>query len=75
MNVAENGWAQLRALGELLQLESEGLSLPYPAHQIIHIEANGGVVDLDTGEILWGAADTHTFTLTEEGKIQCAGDA
>lgn len=61
----------IKALGELLQLQSEGLKLPYSAQQIIEIESRGGVVDLETGVIHWGAADSHTFTVTEEGQRQC----
>lgn len=58
----------LLSLGELLQLQAEGVKLPFPPERIIEIEAQGGVVDLDTGQILWGAADGHTFKLTEKGK-------
>jgi len=58
----------LLSLGELLQLQSEGVNLPLPPERIIEIESQGGVVDLETGEILWGAADGHTFTLTEKGR-------
>lgn len=59
---------KLQALGELLQLEADGLVLPMPAYQIVEIESQGGVVDLVTGKILWGAAEGHTFKLTDKGK-------
>ena len=62
---------KLQALGELLQLERDGLTLPMPAHQIVEIESQGGVVDLETGQVTWGAADSDTFTVTEKGREQC----
>lgn len=65
---------EILSLGELLQLQSEGVSLPLSVDQIIDIEAMGGIVDLETGDIYWGAADSHTFTLTEKGKALLEDD-
>ena len=62
---------KLQALGELLQLERDGLTLPMPAHRIVEIESQGGVVDLETGQVTWGTADSDTFTVTEKGREQC----
>lgn len=63
-----------KALGELLQLQAEGVKLPYSPERIIEIEQQGGVVDLDTGEILWGAADGDSFRLTEKGREHVSED-
>ena len=55
---------------ELLALATaEGLTLPYPPETIARLEATGAIVDLVTGAILVGEADTvYRFELTPEGK-------
>lgn len=56
---------------ELLALaESEGIVLPYPPAMICALEDTGAVVDLRTGAILIGEADTPcTWELSEAGEI------
>lgn len=55
---------------ELLDLaETEGIRLPYPPEIIIRQEDLGHVVDLRTGTIISGEADTTCiWTLTSEGE-------
>ncbi len=55
---------------ELLDLaEAEGITLPYPPEIIISQEDLGNVVDLATGAIVIGEADTtYDWTLTPEGE-------
>lgn len=52
---------------ELLALARSGVKLPMSIDAIIAIEQRGGIVDLETGEVIEGGA-THTFTATEEGR-------
>ena len=55
---------------ELLDLAAqEGLTLPYSPETIARMEATGAIVDLVTGAILIGEADTlYQWVLTPEGK-------
>ena len=55
---------------ELLDLaEAEGITLPYDPEIIISQEDLGNVVDLRTGAIILGEADTvYTTTLTPKGE-------
>jgi hypothetical protein len=56
-------------ISELTALAAaEGLRLPYPAPLIARLEDTGAVVDLVTGAILIGEADTpYGWTLTADG--------
>jgi len=58
-------------IAELLALaDAEGLRLPYPPAMICALEDTGAVVNLHTGAILIGEADTpYTWELTEAGEI------
>ena len=55
---------------ELLELaESEGFVLPYDPEIIAAQEDLGNIVDLATGAIILGEADTvYTWTLTPQGE-------
>jgi len=55
---------------ELLELAAaEGLTLPYSPETIARLESTGAIVDLVTGAILVGEADTvYRFELTPEGR-------
>lgn len=57
-------------IAELLELaESEGIALPYDPETIIRQEDLGNVVDLLTGAIILGEADTtYSWALTPEGE-------
>lgn len=44
-------------IAELQALEAEGVTLPLPVEQIIEIEDAGGMVNLDTGKILWNGTE------------------
>lgn len=57
-------------IAELLDLaEAEGLTLPYDPETIIAQEDLGNVVDLTTGAIILGEADTtYTWSMTPQGE-------
>lgn len=44
-------------IAELQALEADGVTLPLPVEQIIAIEDAGGMVNLETGKVLWGGTD------------------
>lgn len=57
-----------QAAQDLLDLAAkEGLTLPYPAENIVRLEATGAVVDLTTGAIIVNGAETR-FSLTLLGQ-------
>jgi len=55
---------------ELLDLAAhEGITLPYSPEAIVRIESTGAIVNLLTGAILIGEADTlYSFELTADGE-------
>ena len=57
-------------ISELLQLaEAEGFTLPMPAEMIVALEDTGAVVDLRSGAIRIGEADTpYRWEFTEQGR-------
>jgi len=56
---------------ELLELAAqESITLPYSPELIVAMEDTGAVVDLHTGSILVGEADTvYSWTLTPQGEV------
>lgn len=57
-------------IAELQALEAEGVTLPIPPEQIIAIEDSGGMVNLETGKILWNGTELPIgLTPTSFGEV------
>lgn len=57
-------------IAELQALEADGVTLPLPVEQIIAIEDAGGMVNLETGKILWNGSELPIgLTPTSFGEV------
>ena len=55
LNIQDLTWQQA-VLNELKELEASGVKLPMTPEEIVRIEAQGDLVDLDTGEVIQAGA-------------------
>ena len=66
LNLQDLTWQQA-VLNELKELAASGVKLPLSPEEIVRIEAQGHLVDLDTGAILEGGAMMR-INVTEKGR-------